>query len=378
MLSLSLATLMAASMFGADPTPREIRGTELIVESELEELEAPPGDVQYVPSAKLAAAFPGYLFVVANFLNTPAEDLPSALKARNLYAVSPDGTAKLLATPEDVLELFQTAFRPIKSADDAKKAAEAALGLEEAKYPEQEFKTKPESLSATPSKKGGYEAAAASEPAPAAPGGPPSGMGPISVNFSIGAKGRPGSVTTVNNYQPPPRRRRAVTPADIAGDQPAAQQAAGGPVTNINSPTINKSLPGNTFFTPTPSPKGGGGKKRSPIIAIGQDGKPRTFDTLVGLGAFVRQQFGPVKTKQQAKDIAETYLTLATGVFPSYKWDTVKDSDIIVTDSGKGIEVVGKVFVKNDPNKWIMMDWRFGRRGHATSVQRATSGLKRD
>lgn len=377
MISIILATMLTGSMLGADPSPREMRGTELIVEAELAELDAPSGEVRYVPTPKLSDGFPGYLFVTAQFPLTPKEELPNPLQPRNLFAVAPDGTTKLLATAEDVLDLFRTAHKPIRTAEDAKKAAQEALALEQAKYPEQEFQTTPDSIQAKPADKDGFEAAASSQPAPAAAGQPASGTGPISVRFRVGPQG-PVNLTTVNNYQPPPRRRRAISPADIAADQPTAQQAAGGPVININSPTINKTLPGITIFGSPPVPSTGKGNKIQPIVVVGQDGKAQAFSSLVELGQFVCKQYGPVTTKKQARDIMETYLTLAGGLYPAYKFQLASDADIKVTDTAKGgLNVVGKMTVLNNANQWIMADWTFGSRGQRTSSRRAVQGLQK-
>ncbi len=207
MHALAAPFVLLSLMVGADasaPSAREIKGTELLVQLELEALEAPDADVQYQPSETLAAAFPGYLFVLASFPAEDADDLPEPLKPRNLFAVDADGATRLLATPEDMLALFEEAFAPVKTAEEAKKAAEAALALEQAKFPEQPF-APPEELTAMPDGDGGFTASGASQPGPQ-PDGSPSGTGPIAVNMSFGSGGGPKKIVTRNTFVPPPRR----------------------------------------------------------------------------------------------------------------------------------------------------------------------------
>lgn len=377
MHSLTVVALLGSLIIAAPPSEREIKGTELIVQAELDDLNAPEGEVAYQPNETLAQAFPGYMFVLARFNAVDPADIPEPLKTRNLYAVAPDGEAKLLATPEDVMDLFKTAAKPVKTPEDAKKAAQAALALEQAKYPEQPFSTPPESLQAKPDGKGGFEASGTSQPQ--AQEGMPSGKGPISVNLGFGPMGRPGKVVTNNNYQPPPRRTRPVTPADIAADQPAAQKAAGGPVTNINSPTVNKAFPGTTFYrSSNKSTKEQGNTKGNPIVAVGPDGKANVINDSMGLGRYVRQQYGKVTTKEQAREVMKAFLTLVTGKFPDYNFDPVEDSDIKVTSTANGgLEVVGTVYVKGNKQKYFQADWTFGRRGNFVKGNRDVVGLKK-
>jgi hypothetical protein len=361
MLSASFAALMMTVVVAAEPFPRDINGTELIVQAALVELEAPPGEVAYQPSAKLAAAFPAYLFVLAQFPNTPAEELPEPLKPQNLFAVGPDGKAKLLATPQDVLDLFKAAGQPVKTADDAKKAAEAALALEQAKFPDQPFNTPADGLQAKPDGKGGFTASGTSQPT-APPMGAPSGSGPITVNLAFGKKGQPASITTINNYRPPTRRLRPVTPADIAADKPVAEKAAGGPVININSPIINKLLPGHTFFS-TPGKEGMG----AGVVAVDPNGKPHVLPMFGPLFQYIHQQYGKLKTEPQVRSMATTFLTLATTLFPNQKFDPVQESDVKVkTLDGGGFELMGTVYVTGDKTKRFYTHWFIGPKGAIT------------
>lgn len=367
MNALWVPSLLVSLLPGADPAappgPREVRGTELIVQAALDELEAPEGDVSLLSSEKLAAAFPGFLFVTANFLEADPADIPAPLAPRNVFAVSPEGEARHLGTPEDLLALFEEAFDPVKTAEDAKRAAEAALALEQAKFPDQPFE--PPALEATPDGNGGFNVSGTSQPGKPRRGRP-AGMGPISVNLGFGSGGKPGKVVVKNEFQPPPRRRRPVTAEDIANDTPAAQQAAGGaPVTNINSPTINKNLPGSTFFrTPGTGKKKG---KGSGIVAVDPGGKATNLSEDLGLAVYVRRQFGKVTNAKDAKSIMETYLTLATGNFPLQDFAPVDESDITVTsNSDGGLTVSGKVYVKGDKSKYFFANWTFNAKGKFT------------
>lgn len=383
MTALCLPTLLVSLLAGADPAaapgPREIRGTELIVQEALDELGAPEGDVSLQPSETLSAAFPGYLFVLATFLDTPAGELPEPLTPRNLFAVSPDGEARHLAATEDLLALFEDAFDPVKTAEDAKRAAAAALALESAKFPEQPF-TPPE-LTATPNGDGGFDVSGASQPdAGRRKGG---GKGPISINFSVGSGGRPSKIVTKNEFNPAPRRRRPVTADDIAADQPAAQRAAGGaPVTNINAPTINKTLTGNTFFKSPSSGNPGGGKNgkgnNGGVVAVDPDGKPTRVGDNVALARYVRKQFGKVTNAKDAKSLMESYLTLATGNFANVEFAPVDEKDIVVKqNSDGGLTVTGKVFAKGDTKKNFHAKWTFDANGKFAAGSHGNRGLNK-
>jgi len=377
MLSLCVPALLTLALVAAEPGPREIKGTQLIVQAELDGLEAPEGNVEYQPSEALAAAFPGYMFVLASFPEVDPSELPEPLTPRNLYAIDPDGESRLLATPEDVLALFEEAFDPVKTVEDAKKAAQAALALEAAKYPEQPFTTPADGLQAMPDGSGGFTASGASQPAP---GG---GTGPISVNLSFGSGGAPAKYVVKNDYRPRARRTRAVTPADIAADQPLVQKIFKGPVTNINSPTINKTLPGNTFFSSPGKKSSGKGKKKDDgkrgVAAVDRDGKVNELDDNRALGTYVRRQFGKVTTPQQAREIMETYLTLATGNFPDFEFAPVKNQDIVVTTAeGGGQSVTGKVYVKGNEKKFFMARWNFYPKGGLRSGTHGNKGLHKD
>ncbi len=379
MNSLWLSALLVSLLPSADPAvppgPREIRGTELIVEEALNEFEAPEGDISVQTNETLAAAFPDYLFVLATFLDTDPKELTPPLAVRNLFAVSPEGEARHLATPEDVLALLEETFDPVKTAEDAKRAAEAALALEAAKFPEQPFA--PPALEATPDGDGGFDVSGASQPDKPRRGRP-AGTGPISVNLGFGGNGGPKNLVVKNDFQPPPRRRRPVTADDIANDQPAAQQAANGPVTNINSPTINKTLPGSTFFKSPGGNKSKKGNKGGGVVAVDPAGKTNKVGSNAGLGRYTRQQFGKVTNQKDAKAIMESYLTLATGNFPSYNFAPVDDKDITVTSkSGGGLAVSGKVYVKGDKTKYFFGNWNFNAKGKFSGGNHGNKGLKK-
>lgn len=382
MNAVCLHALMALSLAGAEPGPREIKGAEAIVQAELDVLDAPEGDVAHQANEALTKAFPGYMFVLASFPEVDPADLPEPLQPRTLFALDEEGDARMLATPEDVLALFEDAFDPVKTAEDAKKAAEAALALEAAKFPEQPF-APPEGLQAMPDGDGGFTAGGAIQPAPL-PGGGMGGTGPISVNFGFGPGGGPKKVVVKNEFKPRPRRKRVVTPADIANDEPVARKAAKGPVTNINSPTINKIMPGSTFFNSPGSKKG---KKKSNndakpgVVAVDPDGKAQPLDNNAELGKYVRRQFGKVTTEQQARELMETYLTLATGNFPKYEFAPVKSKDITTssttTGGNPGISVSGKVFVKGNENKFFFATWNFFPKGGFRSGSHGNKGLQK-
>lgn len=379
MHALAAPVVLLSFVLAADPAPptaREIKGTEALVLAELEALEAPDADVQYQPNETLAKAFPGYLFVLASFPEEDAGDLPEPLKPRNLFAVDPDGAARLLATPEDMLALFAEAFDPVKTAEDAKEAAEAALALEQAKFPEQPF-APPENLEAMPDD-GGFTASGSSQPG-SQPDGSPSGTGPISVNLSFGSGGAPKKIVTKNTFVPPPRRpRRPVTPADIVAAEPVARRSARGPVTNINSPTINKLLPGNSFFkSPGGGAGGSAGKARRGVVAVDDKGKATHLDENKGLGRFVRRQFGPVTTPQQAREVMEAYLILGSANFPDFTFAPVSEKDITVTkNSDGGLTVKGKIFVKGSDKKNFHAGWTFNAKGKFASGGHGNRGLK--
>lgn len=383
MNAVCLHALMALSLAGAEPGPREIKGAEAIVQAELDALEAPEGDVAYQPNETLAKAFPGYMFILASFPEVDPKELPEPLQPRTLFALDEEGEARMLATPDDVLALFEDAFDPVKTAEDAKKAAEAALALEAAKFPEQPF-APPEGLEAMPDGDGGFTASGSVQPAPL-PGGGPGGTGPISVNFGFGSGGGPKKVVVKNEFKPRPRRKRVITPADITNDEPIARRAAKGPVTNINSPTINKIMPGSTFFNSPGSGKKGkkkSGEDAKPgVVAVDPDGKAQSLDDNRELAKYVRRQFGKVTTEQQARELMETYLTLATGNFPKYEFAPVKSKDITTSSTtgggNAGISVTGKVFVKGDESKYFRATWNFFPKGGFRGGGHGNKGLRK-
>lgn len=358
----ALLTSLTTAIVAAEPTKRETNGTELIVQAVLTEMDAPAGEVHYEPNQNLAAAFPGYLFALAQFESVAPEDLPSPLKPLNLFVVPPDGIAKLLATPEDVIELFKSAFKPIKTADDAKKAAEAALALEQARYPEQPFATMPDDLKVTPDGLGGFQVSGSSDPT--APSGSPNGSGSISVSLSIGATGIPSNITIVNNYKAPPRRNRQITPADIAADQPIVEKIIGGPVTNINSPTINKIFPGHTFFTPT---KPANNNKPNPVVVVDPQGKAHVLaNARMAFTMFVKAS--KVTTAQQIIDAEKAFVpVLAQIYYPTYKFDPLQDSDFTVTTGPQGgPHVQLRMHVTGEKKKLIRTAWATGPKGLLT------------
>lgn len=340
----------------AEPTQREITGSELIVQAALDELEAPTADISHQSSPTLATAFPNHLFVLAQFDESAGEDLPSPLQPRSLYVVPPDGTPQLLATPEDVLELFKTAFKPIKTAADAKQAALAALALEQAKYPGQPFAA-PTDLEAQPSGQG-FQASGSSQPT-APSSGAPTGSGPLSVNLSIGAAGQPTSMNVVNMYRPP-ARRRTITSTDITNDQTIAQQVAGGPVTNINSPTINKYFPGQTVYRTPAKP----GKKRPGLVVVDPSHQPHVLPAFGPLFQYVKKQSGPLTSEQKIRDAATTFLTLVATMFPEYTFDPVGTDNIVITPEGSGgFEMKGMIGVSGDKSKWFKTNWHITAKG---------------
>lgn len=360
MMRFAFSTLfLLTGIAVAEPTPRDIKGTELLVQAELDELEAPVADVAYVPNARLAAAFPTHLFVGARFPESSAADLPKPLQLSNIYAVGSDGIPRLLATPEDVLELFKSAAQPAKSADDVKKAIEAALALESAKYPNQPF-SPPQDVQVKPDGQGGFTGSGTCQPT-ASPTGAPSGSGPISVTMNAGKSGQPTSLKMVNNYRPPARRNRPATAADIAADMPAAQRAAGGPVTNINSPTINKMLPGQSFFTAP----GKGNKKSNPaIVAVDPSGQPQVMPKYGALFHYVHKNSDKPTTAEEIRKMLTTFLTLATNMFPNHKFDPVKESDITITPNGDGgFQYKAMVYVTGDRKKWFGASGRIKPKG---------------
>ncbi len=342
----------------AEPTRRDIKGTELLVQAELDELEAPLADVAYVPSASLAAMFPKYLFVGVHFPESSTADLPKPLQWSNIYAVGNDGIARLLATPEDVLDFFKSEAQPAMTAEDVKKAVEAALALESAKYPNQPFS--PQDVQVKPDGQGGITGSGTSQPT-ASPSGAPSGSGPISVTFNVGQSGQPMSLKTVNNYRPPARRNRPVTAADIAADMPVAQKAAGGPVTNINSPTINMLLPGQSFFT---APNNGNKNVNAAIVAVDPAGQPQVLPKYGPLFQYIHKNSDKLTTSEQIRKMLTTFLTLATNMFPNYKFDPVQESDITITpiDGGR-FQYKAMVYVTGDRTKWFGVSGRVSPKG---------------
>lgn len=354
-----ISMLLIAAFAAAEPTRRDIKGTELLVQAELDELQAPHGEVAYHPSASLAQVLPNYLFVRAHFPDAMSAELPKPLQVSNIFAVDSDGIAKLLATPEDVLELFKSSGKPAKSPDDVKKAVEAALALESAKYPGQPF-GKPQNVQVKPNGMGGFTGSGSCEPT-TSPTGAPSGTGPISVTCNFGGTGKPTGITMVNNYRPPVRRKGPIKPADIAADKPVAEKAAGGPVTNINAPTINRFMPGQTVFTtPNKAKKG-----TAAVVAVDPSGQPHVLPAFGPLFQYVRKQSGKLTTEQQVRDMATTFVTLVTSMFPAYKFDPVQESDVKVKPlDGGGFELMATVYVTGDKSKWFYTHWFIGPKGN--------------
>jgi hypothetical protein len=182
------------------------------------------------------------------------------------------------------------------------------------------------------------------------------------VSFSIGASGVPGNITVVNNYKLPPRRNRQITPADIAADQPIVEKLIGGPVININSPTINKIFPGHTFFTPT---KPANNNKPTPLVVVDPKGNAQVLhNARMAFTMFVKAS--KVTTSQQIIDAEKAFVpVLAQIYYSTHKFNPIQDSDFTVTPSPQGgSHVELRVYVTGDKNKWIRTVWITNSKGH--------------
>jgi hypothetical protein len=128
---LTLMTLCRAAEADKDkPLPEGLAKAQKAVSDELAKQNANGGRVNPVEDDAVSKIVADYQFVAVVFSPYPvARPAPKGFSQANVYAVSKDGTLKLLTTPEELQKFFAANAAPAKDEKSAKQALSAWLRL---------------------------------------------------------------------------------------------------------------------------------------------------------------------------------------------------------------------------------------------------------
>ena len=360
-------TLAATAAPGpAAPTPREIRGGELIVREALDNLDAPAGRVRYLPGDDLARAFPDYLFYVVQYPAAVA-NLPKPLKPANVFVVDPDGRATLLAGDAELVKLFETAYYPPRGTVRCKFAVRAALLLLEAEHPGYAFTLPEEEIRVTNDADGGKQAVGRLV---LKDGGP----GSVEVTLTLNPCCEVLRVAEVIHLKALDPGVAAVTTTDVTAAEKRVRvylEREKRPVVGvkvIEDPVLTETVPGYRFFVAPPAdparidPKVG--EVRS-VFVVGPDGDPQElFAGAPGGARLFANLFGPVTDDPGIHKALRVTTRLLEATHPGFEFGTPGNPQI-TTEEG-GIRQVTTTIPETGPRGRrgvLRIRLTFGRRG---------------
>lgn len=351
----------------AAPTPREILGGELIVKDALDRMDVPAGRIQHVRDDELARAFPSYLFYTVVYPPASVAGLPAPLKATNLFAVAPDGRAKLLAGSPEWVELFKAGFVPARGADRVRLAARALLVLVQAEYPGYQFTVSDDDIRVTKDPRGRERVVGRLVPQ----GG---GRGAIDVVLLFDPDAEVAQVTFTD-------RLKVADPAVVTVRAPEVTVAerlvrtrltevkrSADTVQYVEDPVLKRSFAGYRFFLVPPADP----DRRDPgvgetfgLMVVGPDDK--VVDLFGGRGDFYRwlaAVLGPVTDEGRMRSAMELVERLLEVNHPKVHFGTPEEPKI--TTEEDGVRLITARVPETGPNGkkgYLTIRLRFGKAG---------------
>jgi hypothetical protein len=355
----------------AEPTAREVRGSELLVKEYLERLEVPEGRIRRLRDGLLARAFPDELFFAVTY--PPAAALPAPLKPANVFVVRPDGRVVLLADPEAVIEVFKAGFRA-ERAGRCRVAVHAALVLLRAGHPGYRFTPPAKEISVTDEGDGklGVGRLVALE----------GGTGAIKVTLTLDKDCNPLRLVREVSLVP---TRRAVAVAASAGAVTAARKVVDAYVVEqkltvaavqyLEDPALVRVVPGYLFFA-TPLP---GATAADPanvtrnVVVVGADGKLEVLFGKTGrFGAWFNATFGPATADPRLKEGLALAVRLIQASRPGLTFGTAAPAKITTDDAGHKTVVTTVPATGPRGGKWVLtVRLMFGRKGRLVAYWRS-------
>jgi hypothetical protein len=354
-----------ATLGRAAPTPREILGGELIVKDTLDRMEVPVGRIQNVHDDELARAFPNYLFYTVIYPRASAAGLPEPLKAVNLFAVAPDGRAKLVSGSREWAELFKAGFVPGRGVDRARLAARAVLLLVQAEYPEYRFTVSDDDIRVTRDPRGRERVVGKLVPR--------DGGGAIDVVLTLGPDADVGQVVLTE-------RLRQADPAVVTVRAPEVAVAervvrarlvevkrTGEEVRYVEDAYLKRLYPGYRFFLVPPGDpdrRDAGAVETLGLMVVGPDGKAVDLFARGDFYRWLAAVLGPVTDDAHARSAMELVEHLLMLNHPKLEYGTPEEPRITIEEDGVRLITARVPYSRPNGNKaYLSIRLRFGKAG---------------